>query len=172
MYSIVFCTVKTNISIRMPFFHGIPSWKICDFYVVICVLRSADGRWKENDNEIYEKTGDKNSSINESLRRVYRVFVLDLAALHFFPFSDQYTIYVPVSGHSDIVRKTIPFTTKWFFRFTNIKFSAHKKCGTITYCSVNMELWRISELFKCASCNRWSYNKDDRSTSCSSRLCI
>lgn len=25
---------------------------------------------------------------------------------------------------------------------------------TETYCWVNMELWRISELFKCASCNR------------------
>lgn len=41
-----------------------------------------------------------------------------------------------------------------------------------TYCWVKMELWKISELFKCASCKRWSYNKEERSTSCSSRFCF
>lgn len=43
--------------------------------------------------------------------------------------------------------------------------------GRITHCCVKIDDCNISVLLKCASCNRWSYSRDDKSTSCSSRPC-
>jgi hypothetical protein len=76
------------------------------------------------------------------------------------------------NGYSRYVMAHLSRRNKWKKKKKKKEFDCLQKLFCrITYCWVNMELCRICELFKCASCNRWSYNKEDKSTSCSSRLC-